>query len=86
MDPLDFFSVLYDDLEDLRDLADGVLDIEAFDKTEVVFVEFDLPLSEENSELGNLLAEGGDKFMSTGVAGISLRDGPELGQGPGSMS
>ena len=54
MDPFDFFSVLYDDLEDLRDLADGVLDIEAFDKTEVVFVEFDLPLSEENSELANL--------------------------------
>ena len=71
LDPLDgFLSALNDDLEDLLDLADGVLDMEVLERTDVLL---------ETAWSASLVMVS---LGSTGVAGISLRDGPVMVTGP----
>ena len=82
-----------DDPVDLLDLAEEVLDIEAFERMDVVFVvELDRPSSEVSSVSGRQLAWV--STGSTGVAGISLTWGwgtwlvvtRELGRGEASLA
>ena len=76
VDFLAFVPDFMDDFEDLPDLADEVLDIEAM---VVLIVELDIPCSGSTSAVS--IALGWLITGSTGVAGISLTWGCGPGEG-----